>query len=781
MAEPKSIRPRVLLHAGRCLFGNPHQYEHPYRTRPTRRAPAKTITRILASMLLASALHAQPGPAHDLRFTTPALRWDDAVPLGNGMLGALIWGNGRPLKISLDRADLWDLRLVPEFYSGEYNFTTLRRWKEDGRTTDIRRVYEAPYRRPAPTKIPAGRIEITLPGASFAGTGLSLANAEADVTFSSGAKVRAFVHAREPVGAIRVEGAREPAFRLVAPAFSGQVKEPARGGIAAGDLAQLGYSAPVESSGTGWSAYEQAGAEGFRFAVYLAWKRARNGWQAVWTVASSFEGADPLALARERVTRALDGGYEPLFASHRNWWRSYWLRSSITLPDPVLERQWYLEQYKFGSAARRGAPPITLQAVWTADDGGLPPWKGDYHHDLNTQLSYWPCYSGNHLEEGLGYLDWLWKTRDTAFNWTRRFFGLPGLNVPMTTDLNGNQIGGWVQYTHSATTAAWLAHHFYLHWRFSADRRFLEERAYPYLRDAGEFLAAYTAQRDARGRRTHPLSSSPEINDNRPDAWFDTVTNYDLALSRWLFTAAAELARELGLENEERRWLSIASELPDFALGSDGKLLVAAGQPLKASHRHFSHLMAIHPLGLIDWTDGAEAQRIIRASLADLEAHGTSMWCGYSFAWLGSLAARARDGERAAEALRIFSTAFTARSSFHVNGDQSGKGYSKFTYRPFTLEGNFAAAAGIQEMLLQSQRGVIRVFPAIPQSWANASFGTLRAEGAFLVSAEKAGGKVQRIEIMSEKGGRCRVALPWSGEEAVLEMHPGERRVLRHP
>jgi hypothetical protein len=113
----------------------------------------------------------------------------------------------------------------------------------------------------------------------------------------------------------------------------------------------------------------------------------------------------------------------------------------------------------------------------------------------------------------------------------------------MTADLNGNQIGGWRQYTHSATTAAWLAHHFYLHWRYSRDRVFLRERAYPYLRDAAIFLEAYTARRDAQGKRTHRLSASPEIHDNRPEAWFPTVTNYDLALERWLFGAAAGARR----------------------------------------------------------------------------------------------------------------------------------------------------------------------------------------------------------------------------------------------
>jgi alpha-L-fucosidase 2 len=451
------------------------------------------------------------------------------------------------------------------------------------------------------------------------------------------------------------------------------------------------------------------------------------------------------------------------------------------VPNAVVEKQWYLEQYKFGSAARRNAPPITLQAVWTADDGKLPPWKGDYHHDLNTQLSYWPCYSGNHLEEGLGYLDWLWKTRDTAFAWTKRFFNLPGLNVPMTADLNGNQIGGWVQYTHSPTTSAWLAHHFYLHWRYSADREFLRTRAYPYVRDVAVFLDALTGERDEAGKRTVPLSASPEINDNRPQAWFDRTTNYDLALVRWVFETAAELAAELKLAPDSARWRKAAAELPAFALGADGSLLVAPDYPLAASHRHFSHLMVLHPLGLIDWEDGDAARRTIRASLAHLDKTGTSLWTGYSFSWLASMAARARDGAAAERALEIFSTAFTLRSSFHVNGDQSGRGYSKFTYRPFTLEGNFAAAAGVQEMLLQSQRGVVRVFPAIPDAWRDVSFRTLRAEGAVLVSATKKAGRVEMVEVQSERGGPCRLVSPWTGETMTLNLRRGERRVLRAP
>ena len=122
-----------------------------------------------------------------------------------------------------------------------------------------------------------------------------------------------------------------------------------------------------------------------------------------------------------------------------------------------------------------------------------------------------------------------------------------------------------------------------------------------------------------------------------------------------------------------------------------------------------------------------------------------SYWCGYSFSWLGNLYARAKDGEKAAEALRIFSENFCLSNSFHANGEQHNRGYSKFKYRPFTLEGNFAFASGIQEMLIQSHTGVIEVFPAIPNEWKDVSFTTLRTEEAFLVSALQKEGKIQKI------------------------------------
>lgn len=718
---------------------------------------------------------------HDplLDYDTPATLWDEALPLGNGTLGALVWGDGKPLRISLDRTDLWDLRPVPEYHTEEYDYTLMRQWEKEGRVEDLIRLYDDPYHRPAPTKIPAGRIELTMPeGATFERAQLAAKQPAATVRFRGGS-VHVWIHATEPIGFITLEGLTPESVQLQAPAFGGKDTVTEKPGIVAGELTELGYAPPKVSSGDGWQAWLQEGWGGFTFATHLAWKEHDGRWQGAWSIATNRNGADPLAEAKKQAERALSEARPDLETRHTAWWRAYWEKSLVDIPDPVIARQWYLDTYKFGAASRLGAPPITLQGPWTADDGKLPPWKGDYHHDLNTQLSYWPAYSGNRLEEAQNFVDWLWDTRGACEEWTQRFFKLPGMNVPMTADLNNNQIGGWRQYTHSSTTACWLAHHFYLHYQYSQDETFLRERAYPYLRACAEFIEAVTAEKGTDGLRTLPLSSSPEINDNNPEAWFKGITNYDLALMRWLLGATAEFAELLNQPDEAARWLAIRRELPQLSEGEKGNLLVAPNYPLPGSHRHFSHLMAIHPLGLIDRQDGPLQARTIAASLAELDHHGSSWWTGYSFSWLASLAARAGDGEKAAGALDTFARRFVLRNSFHANGDQTNSGISNFTYRPFTLEGNFAFAAGLQEMLLQSHRGAIEVFPAIPKSWTDVSFTTLRAQGGALVSAARDPDGDQTVRVEATVDGRVNVRSWIDGSLIEIFLKAGQRANLR--
>jgi alpha-L-fucosidase 2 len=573
--------------------------------------------------------------------------------------------------------------------------------------------------------------------------------------------LKTFVSAKAPVGWFRFDNIYTAVIpQLIAPRYQGKVNV-AGDPVGGDDLSRLGYAQGTITQKGNSITYKQAGWGGFTYEINVQWKKINASTVVgTWSISSQYPGKRINAPASTASRQALKRGYAADYTAHTNWWAGFWSKSAIHVPDTLLEKQWYLEQYKFGSASRPGAPPISLQAVWTADNGRLPPWKGDFHNDLNTQLSYWPGYSANHLDEEMVYLDFLDKTKANYKRYTRQYFGKDGLAVPGVTTLDGTEMGGWIQYSLSPTVTCWLAQHYYLQWRYSMDRNFLKTRAYPWIKDAATFIENITVM-DENGHRKLQYSSSPEINDNDISAWFPQNTNYDLALMKFVFKAAAELAGEQGLQSEQEHWEKIGGQFGDFALTAKDELKFAPSMAYNQSHRHFSNMMAIHPLGLIKWEDGPKARSIIKNSIHLLDSVGPAYWCGYSYAWLGNMKARAKDGEGAAKALTIFAKAFCSVNSFHLNGDQTKSGYSRFTYRPFTLEGNFAFAAGLQEMLLQSYAGFIEIFPAVPSEWKDISFEDLRTEGAFLISAKKVGGEVTDVKIISEKGGSTKLKLPF--------------------
>lgn len=244
------------------------------------------------------------------------------------------------------------------------------------------------------------------------------------------------------------------------------------------------------------------------------------------------------------------------------------------------------------------------------------------------------------------------------------------------------------------------------------------------------------------------------------------------------------MADTLHLYKDAEHWNGFLSGWPSFALDSaDSALLVAPGIPYSFSHRHFSHLMSIYPLQLIDWFGGEKDRKIIDASLNELKKYGPSGWMGYSYAWLGCLKAMNQDGTGADSALRIFATAFCSPNGFHLNGDQSGKGYSDATYHPFTLEGNFAFAKGVQLMLIQQHDGVNYIFPSVPENWKDVSFEKLRVPGAFLISAGKDKGEITEVKIVSLLGGTIKLNNPFGGKKVSVDgikVFPGEihKRIL---
>ena len=736
---------------------------------------------------------AQPKPGHNLVFDHLAAKWDEAMPLGNGMLGALIWQKNDKLRLSLDRADLWDERKALDLSQFNFKWVEQQVLKKD--YAPVQKLGDHPYDRiPYPTKLPAAAMEFSTSslGPVVSNT-LDINTALNTVRFENGVVFKCYIHATQQQGFFSFENLpvaqMNTALAAATPQLiihnynSGKSKSENDNSHAGEGLEKLGYAKGTVTKTENSIRYRQPTYEGHYYEVLVQWKKfPGNKVIGCWTITNNKPAVLPqlVTAAKERTG----------WPTHIKWWKNFWAKSAVNLPDALIEKQYYLELYKLGSAARAGAPAITLQAVWTADNGSLPPWKGDFHNDLNTQLSYWPTYTGNRLAEGATFTDWLWKIKSKNHHYTKEYFGVVGLNVPGVVTLSGDPMGGWIQYSLSPTVSAWCAQHFYWQWKYSMDEQFLKDRAYPYIHDAATYLENITRYKD--GVRKLPLSSSPEYNGNDISAWFLDWSNFDLSLAKFLFTAASEVARAAKKMEEADHWQKILRQLPDYEVNETG-FTIAPGQNLNESHRHMSQYMAIYPLALLD-VNKPEDKIIIENSLKRIEEKGTRAWCGYSFSWMASLYARAYQADSAARQLQIFASNFCSPNSFHLNGDQKGGQYSSFTYRPFTLEGNFAFAQGVHELLLQSRGDYIQVFPAVPDGWQNVSFENLRTEGAFIISAKKEKGVASKVVIKAEKGGVCKIKLPFTDftfqgkpkkyevKEGVVEftMAKGEELIVLH-
>ena len=383
-----------------------------------------------------------PMGEYNLFFTS----WDEGIPLGNATVGELVWQKGEALRFSLDRTDLWDLRLLDSLKGPNFRFAWIKEQVSKGNYKAIQKKFDLPYEdEAAPSKIPGAAIEFTLANANEANSvHLFLHNALCEVKWPNGTTLKTFVHATQNVGWFEFNNLKgDIKLRLKAPQYQKDGSAESHNSVDGQSLTRLGYEQGSIQEKPGQITYHQKGYNGFFYDVSVRWIQKGQRLYGVWSITTSLSSDKAGAETSEALKRGIDKDYQ----THTAFWNSFWAASSVNIPDPVLQKQYDNEMYKFGSAAREHSYPISLQAVWTADNGNLPPWKGDYHHDLNTQLSYWPSYTGNHLQEELGYLNTLWSQRDVYKKYTRQFFEADGMDIPGVCTLTGEPMGGWVQYS----------------------------------------------------------------------------------------------------------------------------------------------------------------------------------------------------------------------------------------------------------------------------------------------------------------------------------------------
>lgn len=713
---------------------------------------------------------------HGLKFTTSINKWDEAIPLGNGKMGALLWGDGYPLRLSLDRHDLWDERSAEQTLSPDFKYRELVNIVKKGEDYYHlhNEMFDDCYSNVTPTKIPAGRIEIYFDSATDnIKSNLDLKTAISFIKVDEKVCVEAFMHATEFIGVIKITGANNHmAVKLRSPEFNSSTNNEKSSG---NELFKLGYAQALHGTSGNSIYFLQKTADDLEYAIVLTQKRIKDTIFIIYDIATNRDSENWIDDTIKKLEDIIEKPFLKLEQSHIDWWKEFWEKSEIIIPDKNLEKQYYLANYFLGSCSRKQFSPMPLQGVWTADNQSLPPWKGDYHHDLNTQMSYWSYMKANHMEEGESFVEFLWNLEPKARKFAKEFFETDGILMPAVSTLNGNVLGGWPQYSINIVNQIWLCQAFDHFYKYTGNVKFLKEKAYPYFKESAKAVISWLSE-DENGKLRLPLSSSPEVYDNTYKSYQIPNTNNDLALLHYLFKTLQEYS-EILENGESQVWENFRDKLEDIAV-SDNGIMMSKTELLPESHRHLGHLMCFYPLHLMNY-ETENNKKLLDNSLQYLEVLGTGLWVGFTFTWMSSLYAKQQNGEAAWYQLKLFEENFVSMNGFHLNGDYMKRGISFFHYRPFTLEGNFGFANALQEMLLQNHENIINLFPAIPKHWRTegVKFKNLRSYYGVLVSSSIVDGFIEYCTLFSEREIMQKVFNKFNSSTLYIT-HSGEQHVV---
>lgn len=670
--------------------------------------------------------------------------WDEGLPLGNGNTGSLVYGSN-PLKITVDRTDLWDLRPNEVTLEKGFNFKNLVKLSMSGKDEDWKereRLFEDVFMgKPYPSKITAGHIELWF-DKSIKNIHYSLDLNEAVVRIYADNRYIAEVFVFDEPNAGVIKLYEKAGINLHVPAYLSGKPE---GGSGIGDNADkmsLGYPEARFFENDGFKWYEQNTRTDYSFGIVTY----KTGDEIYYALVTTDDDKNYINCAKNLLLKASEKGYGKLLDEHKKTWRKYWAKSSVKTGDKLIDETYKKSWYLFKCCSKKGGYPMPLQGVWTADNDCLPPWKGDYHHDTNTELSYQSYLKANRVEEGEAFIEYLWKLKPTYERFAKEFFGVDGLLIPSCSTLDGKAMGGWAQYSLSPTMTIWAAQSFDEYYLYAGGEDFLKERAYHFFKEVGQAIIGLLQEKN--GKYYLPVSTSPEIFDNTRKSYLEPNSNFDLALIIYLFRTLKGYAETLG-ENAEK-YERILEKLDDIAIDDSGVVMLDKTQYLPETHRHFSHLMCLYPLHLINY-DTERHKEIYENTILNLETLGTGYWVGFSFAMSAQIYAMAKNGNAAAERLGQFCKGFVAANGFHLNGDYKHYGYTRFHYRPFTLESLFGFCDALHEMLLQDHQGCIELFPAIPDEWRSREvvFKNLRSRGGLLISAAFLNGEINTLEVKS--------------------------------
>jgi hypothetical protein len=691
----------------------------------------------------------------------------------------MVWGGGRTLRITVGRADFWDHR-GGLHWTPKQSYRNIRSCLEKRDEASLRSLFEdtapaagVPRR---PSVLPVGRFDLDLgPGARLVRGSLDIDRGELTVhvrksgrteRIAFGMDMRAPVLWGRLTAGLRVRKVtRIPAWTYVGESLR-KVSFEAPGLFGEGSMLGWVQSCPADPA--------------------LAVACRTEGRDLLLTAERGETPGDARERADAGLRKALAGGRKAFCSRTERWWSHYWSRvPTIEIPNPRLTFLYEYGMYKFAGFTRPGGVPASLQGPWV-EEYQMPPWSNDYHFNINVQMCYWPAYHGNRLEHLLPLFrmieGWLPVLRHNA----KVFLGIDdGIMLPHAVDDRCTCMGGFWTGSIDHGCTAWVAEMMYRYYRYTRDRTFLAETAYPFMCGA---MRVYEEMLEREGDRLClPVSVSPEYRGAAMDAW-GRDASFQLAcihrLCEDLRDASAILRRK-----PRAAWHRIQAQLPKACLsGPEGREEIALwrGTCLEESHRHHSHLAGISPFDVLD-LDSPEWVPIVERSLRRWVAKGPGYWSGWCVPWASMIHSRVGNADAAELWLEIWDRVFTNEGHGTLH-DVGFPGFSLTGKGPLTasvakpeimqMDAGMSCVAALYEMLVHERRGVVHLFRGCPSRWARVRFKGILVEGAFVIQARREGGRCGSVKVRSQAGGVLKLANPFGGA-ARLRMGTRVDRLLR--